>query len=159
MNWGEKDSDVDVIASTNGWPNMVIDCKYRSDNEGKIGKELSEWAKTVPDNQIPMLLIHSSNRLFKAVRLKDLTPKIMAPAIFTPGLGIAPPIDDKVDTPKFWVTSITLRKDAKYLIEWFDKLKNTYIPLKTAEFEVEPATMRCAVCLRAKGLEPIIIWE
>lgn len=156
MNWGEKDSDVDVIASTAGWPNMTIDCKYRSDNEGKVGKELMEWAKTVPDNQIPMLLIHSGGRLFKAVRLKDLTPTIMAPILDYPD---EKGIDASPGSQMFWVTSIALRKDAKYLTEWFDKLKDTYIPLKAAEFEVPVYTMRCAVCLRAKGLEPIIIWE
>lgn len=142
MDFSIEDTDVDVVKRPEWKMNMIIDCKYRSNANMVVPITFRDEAKKCKDkDKIPVLLIHSPRNTYLAIQLEDFTQELL----------------DELVWEKLWISTMSMRSNAEYMDDWFDKLYTTYAPLKAEEFNVDPITICPIVAMRVKGAAPILV--
>lgn len=135
MNYAILDTDFDVIKDLK-WPNIIADTKYRDGSEGRLCHEMKDWAEETPDGFKPVLLVKSDTTLYQVFELSQFNSTLALE------ISVSFQLKQNTQTPLiptngWWPRGIVFRKGTNYLDNWFKKLHEVYIPLKTAQWDRE----------------------
>lgn len=150
MDWSIKDTDVDVVNELNWGLNYIIDCKYRSNSEGKLCEVMRDVAKKAPADLTPLIRFATDKWLYWVFQLEGYEEE-----------DIIDVYDNDVvydDVPmRYFVHTEIARAGTDYIDKWFNKLIETYLPIKAEQFGVKEHELVPAVTLRKKGVRQTLI--
>lgn len=160
MDYSIEDTDVDILPEDSGigYP-MIIDCKYRSDSEGNLCEMMRDWVKEMPkwvrdkeEPPAPQIIYATQRAWYLVMRMEDFLSNLVDGSQID-----AEPWFSEGTAPLNWVKTIGARSDVKYIDEWFDKLEETYLPMKAEEFGFPRNMFIQAVAIRKRGVRQTVM--